>query len=169
MIRVEAQQWINLDELEASDLLDEIRTEARITMKQALLLFERELKKTLTGTRSGRTYRVGARGMGSGTRRHVASAPGEPPAKLFGDLGGSVGHEGPSRRPWGYEGTVGPGLGGDVSNDERDAARSYARRLELGGVDSRGIRILPRPYMEPTRVRVEPRIVALFRRNLGSF
>lgn len=168
MIKIDATKWTNLDEIDSKTLLNEIRLEAKLTTKEALLLLEREVKKTLTGTRTGRTYRVGARGMGSGTRTHIASAPGEPPAVLFDNLRGSVGHEGPFRRPWGFEGSVGPGLGQDVSNEERDAANSYARRLDLGGVDSRGVRILPRPYMEPSAKRARPRIERLFERRLGS-
>lgn len=168
MIRVEAGKWVNLDELDASDLLEELVTEARITTKEALIMLQNEVKETLTGQRTGRTYRVGARGVGSGTRTHVASAPGEPPAVLFDNLRGSVGHEGPRRRGMVFEGEAGPGLGQDVKTGEKDPSKTYARRLELGGVDSRGIRILPRPYMEPSAKRAKPKIERLFARRLGS-
>lgn len=168
MIKVESTRWHNVQGIDAEVLLREIRGEARLATKEALVLFEGEVKKTLTGQRSGRTYKVGARGLGSGTRSHTASAPGEPPAVLFGNLRGSIGHEGPHRRPWGYEGSVGPGIGQDLTSDERDAANAYARRLDLGGVDSRGVRILPRPYMDPSARRARPRIEALWRRRLGG-
>lgn len=168
MIGVESTSWQNLDAVDAETLLAEIWTEGRIATKEALVLLEGEVKKTLTGQRTGRTYKVGKRGLGSGTREHTASAPGEPPAVLFDNLRGSVGHEGPHERPWGFEGSVGPGLGQDVANEEKDAANSYARRLDLGGVDSRGVRILPRPYMEPSEQRARPRIDSLFERLLGS-
>ena len=168
MIKVESRNWTGMEDIDSEALLRDIRTEARIVTKEALLLFEREVKLTLSGQRSGQTYKVGERGLGSGQRQHVASAPGEPPAVLFGNLRGSVGHEGPHRRSWGYEGEVGPGLGQDVTADERDAANSYARRLELGGVDSRGVRILPRPYMEPSARRARPKVHGLWERRLGS-
>jgi hypothetical protein len=145
-------------------MLDEIRLEAEAAMKTALVLFEGEVKKTLTGSRSGRTYKVSKTG-----RLHVASAPGEAPAVLMGNLRNSVGHSGPEwDGRYTIQGEVGPGLGQEPTGDSPDPGKAYARRLELGGADSRGTMIEPRPYMAPTGQRVEPRIEAIFRDRVGS-
>ena len=166
LLRFEAGQWENLDELEAESFLKEIRPEAEVAMKRVLLMFEREVKQTLTGTRSGRTYRVPLTKGGTGARLHVASAPGEPPAVLFGNLRNSIGHTGPKWSGWTVEGEFGPGLGqGEKAG--RDAANAYARRMEYGGSDSRGVHIHPRPYMEPTVQRQTPEADRIFR-EVGS-
>lgn len=148
-------RWEGLDGLSES-LLAELRPEAEHRVKRALVHFANELKITLTGARSGRTYKVSKTG-----RLHVASAPGEPPAVLFGALRNSVGHSEPEWDGWTIAGEVGIGLGKPPAGDRPDPETSYGPRLEFGGIDSRGIRILPRPYMEPTAVRVEPQIEAI--------
>ena len=151
-------KWEGEESLEADALLEELRLPAERAVKRCLVLAESEVKKTLTGTRSGRTYRVPMTKGGTAARTHVASAPGEPPAVLFGNLRNSIGHTGPK---WVFrytvEGEYGPGIG-QGPGVARNPARAYARRLEYGGVDSRGIRILPRPYMEPTAQRIRPRV-----------
>lgn len=177
MIRANGTRWEGLDGL-AEELLAELHGVARNAVHDAADMFANELKSTLTGARTGRAYKVTKRIEGDGRggkkagrkrkggRLHIASAPGEAPAVLYGALRNSVGREdvrvvdGTS-----YEAYVGVGLG--VQKDA-EVAENYAARLEFGGVDKRGIRILPRPYMEPTRIRVEPRIEALFADALGS-
>lgn len=169
MITVEVTRWENLEQIDAELLLEEIMAEGELAMKEALLELESVVKEKLTGQRSGRTYRVPVTKGSKGNRRlHVASAPGEPPASLFGNLRNSVGHDGPKRKGNTIGGRVGPGLGTDLGADEQDAAKGYARRLELGGVDSRGIRILPRPYMEPSVKEARPEINRIFETRVGS-
>lgn len=168
MIRFRDQGWENLDEIEADELLRELRPGAELAVKMAVVHMEGAVKKTLTGTRSGRTYRVPmTRGRGGAARLHVASAPGEPPAVMFGALRNSIGHGPPRWRGRTVEAEFGPGLGQSPSTGP-DPSKSYARRLEYGGVDSRGIRILPRPYMEPTVQREEPRVDRILAREAGS-
>lgn len=154
--------WENLDQL-AEDALRELRPQGERAMKTALVRFEGIIKETLSGARSGRTYRVSKTGA-----LHVASAPGEPPASLFGNLRNSVGHSGPNYAGGIISGEVGVGLGQAPSGDDPDPSKTYARRLELGGVDSRGVMIEARPYMAPSAVKAEPVIDAIFRRMVGS-
>jgi hypothetical protein len=146
MIGVVAGRWEGLEGL-GDDALMELKPDAEHRVVRAQIHMVNALKLTLTGQRSGRTYRVSKTG-----RLHTASAPGEPPAVLFGNLRNSVG-AGPIR--WdGFtvEGEIGIGLGTKPAGGGEDP-ESYGRRLEWGGIDSRGVRILPRPYMEPTVIR----------------
>lgn len=89
MIRVNDSEWEGLDGM-GEEELRELRPRAERVMKRAALHFQNELKRTLTGRRSGRTYVISRTG-----KVHVASAPGEPPAVLFGALRNSIGHRGP--------------------------------------------------------------------------
>lgn len=158
MIRIESSGWEGLEGM-GEAALRELRGTAEREVKAGALYFEAELKKTLTGRRSGRTYRVSRTG-----RTHVASAPGEPPAVLFGALRNSIGHRGPTWKGWAVEAEVGTGLGVGGGNDPSAA---YARRLEFGGIDSRGVYIAPRPYMAPTEERVRPVLEQRWERALG--
>lgn len=160
---MEFGEWENLDELDAEELLSELRPVAVKAMKDSLLLFERTIKLKLTGTRTGRSYRVSKTGA-----LHVASAPGEPPARLFGNLVNSVGHSDPEWKGMTLEGEVGPGLGQKPKGGEPDPSKAYARRLEFGGTDSRGVKIEARPYMEPSVQDAEPKMQDLWKRRLGS-
>lgn len=153
--------WQGLDGL-GEEALAQMRGEAVAVVTAAGMYFVGELKTTLTGARSGRPYKVSKTGP-----LHIASAPGEAPAVLFGALRNSVGMEavrivdGVS-----VETFVGVGLG--VTEKDNVVAENYAARLEYGGIDSRGVRILPRPYIEPTKLRVEPIIAEMFTREVGS-
>lgn len=73
-----------------------------------------------------------------GSIEHQASAPGEYPASDTGRLANSISID---VRDQGDTIAVGPGIASDVV---------YARRLEFGGTDSRGVTIEPRPYVRPT-------------------
>lgn len=159
MIEITDDGWEGLEGL-GDELVEEHRGRAEGILKSALLLFEANVKERLTGTRSGRTRKVSKTGA-----LHVASAPGEPPAVLFGNLRNSVGHDGPHWDGDVVEGTVGPGLGTKPSDPDHDP-EAYARRLEFGGVDSRGVRILPRPYMQPSADEMEPIIERLFEEGI---
>lgn len=154
MIRVIDHGWQGLETLPA-DLMRELRPRAERQVLAAALLFEGELKRTLSGPRSGRTYKVSQTG-----ELHVAAAPGEPPAVLSGALRNSIGHTRPRWRGPSISSEVGSGLGAG------DAADAYARRQEFGGADSRGVYIPPHPWMAPTVERVEPRIDAMWRSGL---
>jgi hypothetical protein len=145
----------------ADEALDTFRPRAEAAVKDCLLLLEGAVKVKLTGSRSGRTYRVSRTG-----RLHRASAPGEPPAVLFGRLRNSIGHRGPE---WSTDtqvaGWVGTNLGaGARMRGGEEDPENYARRLEYGGFDGRGGYIAPRPYMEPAFRETEAAINARLER-----
>lgn len=154
MISFEAGDWEGVEGMGLEEL-EKLRQPAELAIDRAGLYLENEVKRTLGpegGPRTGRIYVVpasSARGPKGGRRknppRHQASAPGEPPAVLFGQLRQSIHHSAPKWEGW----TVSTEVGTN---------RPQARRLEWGGVDARGIRIAPRPYMEPSALRAEPQI-----------
>ena len=159
-IKIVAGEWANLQGL-GDDILREARPRVEHVMKQALVYFEGAIKKKLTGKRSGRTYKVSKTGA-----LHVASAPGEPPAVLTGNFRNSVGHSGPTWDSYSVGGEVGVGLGAKPAGGEQDPGETYARRLELGGIDSRGIMIERRPYIATTADEVEAVLTDLFERGI---
>ena len=162
MITVDAGEWEGLDGM-GEDELRALKPKAEPLMWQAGIDFQRALKNILTGERTGRTYKISKTG-----KLHVASAPGEPPAQLFGILRNSMGFSRPKWEGWMLQMEVGSGLG--IGQDKRDEdalkAENYALRLEFGGIDSRGVKILPRPYMAPTAERMDPHIQKLFEDGL---
>lgn len=96
-------------------------------LQNATIFLANEVKKTLSGQRSGKTYRV------PGTKRkwYTASAPGEPPAVRTGRLRSSIKHK-LIRRPFAHEGVVGT----DVE---------YSTHLEYGTH-----KMAARPFLVPT-------------------
>lgn len=144
-------RWEGLDGF-GDDALAEAKPQAEAAIKAAVVFAASETKLTLSGSRHGRAYRVSKRG-----ELHIASAPGEPPAVLWGNLRNSIGSSEPVWDGLTVSGEFGVGLGQPPAGGV-DPEHSYARRMEWGGIDSRGIRILPRPYLEPTAIRIEPMI-----------
>jgi len=170
VIKLDPTEWRNLQAIDVRALIEEVRPQMEPAMKGVLLILEGEIKRRLRGKRSGRMYRINARGRKP--RFHQASAPGESPAQLYGNLRNSVGHEGPRWiGMYTIEGVVGPGLGQAPRGGQPDPAKAYARRLELGGVSTTPqggvVRILPRPYMEPATQSALPKIDRFLRRELG--
>jgi hypothetical protein len=104
---------------------------------KATLYYEGKVKKKLSATppRTGRVYII--RG-----RAHVASAPGEAPAPITGRLRQSIGH---TDVKW----------DGDEASAEVGSSDPKARILEFGGVNSRGVRLLPRPFFASTWMEEE--------------
>lgn len=139
MIGISIGKWEGLDGMGDAEM-KKLRAPAERAVKRASMHFEGAVKKTLSGKRSGRIYSVGKRG-----RKHQASAPGEPPASLTGKLRQSITRSDPVWDGWSVSASIGSAL-------------PYARRLEFGGVDRRGVRILPRPYFAPTSLREGPAI-----------
>lgn len=161
MISFDASEWEGIEGMGLEEL-EKLRAPAALAVDRAGLILENEVKRTLgpdSGPRTGRIYVVPAssarRKVGKSGRakprknppRHQASAPGEAPATLFGTLRQSIHHSPPKWEGW----TVSTEVGTN---------QPQARRLEWGGVDKRGIRILPRPYMEPSTLRAEGAIEA---------
>lgn len=143
MIAFEAGRWEGVDGM-GDELLAELRPKAEATVERVAMYFTGEVQKTLSGRRSGKPYRIGKRG-----RTHIASAPGEPPAVLTGRLRQSIGWSEPK-----WE--------GDTVSSEVGTNVVYARRLEFGGIDSRGVKIEARPYWAPTILRIEPTVERMF-------
>ena len=148
-----AGRWEGIESISSQALLEEVKPQAERRLVQAGAYFAGEIKLTLTGQRSGRIYRV----PGTRNRTYTASAPGEPPAVLFGNLRNSIGASPPVWDGFTVSLEVGVGLG-QPPRGGVDPGNSYARILEFGGVTRTGTRILPRPYLEPTAIRAEPEI-----------
>jgi len=175
MLTIKPGHWEGLEGLGA-EALGELRPSAEAAVVDAAVYFVNELKLTLTGQRHGREYTVRKRatirkttGKNAGglTRTYTASAPGEPPAVLWGNLRNSVGASAPVWSPGMVSVDVGVGLGKPPEPGDPDPGTSYARRLEFGGIDSRGVKIAARPYMVPTETRATPRIEQLLERRVG--
>ena len=156
-IRITDTQWQGLEGM-GDDMLRELKPKAERLMWTAGTDFQTALKLKLTGKRSGRTYKVSKAG-----RLHVASAPGEAPAELHGPLRNSMGFSKPKWKRWVLEMEVGSGLGEGGRGKKHPA---YARRLEFGGIDSRGVMIKARPYMAPVALEMDPKIQRLFEARL---
>lgn len=143
MIKFEPDaEWTGLDGM-AEREFEKLRATAEVSIDRAGLHLESAVKRTLGpegGVRTGIAYKVSKAGP-----LHIASAPGEPPAVLFGALRQSITHSPPRWDGW-------------IVWTEVGSNKVYARRLEWGGIDSRGIRILPRPYFAPTILREEEAI-----------
>lgn len=127
-------KWFGLEDLAKEELAALVKPAERAIMK-ATLYYEGKVKKKLTGKRSGRIYIING-------RAHQASAPGEPPASLTGALRQSITH---TDVIW----------TGETASAEVGTNKEYGARLEFGGVDSRGVRILPRPYFSATWLEEE--------------
>ena len=156
-------KWEGLEGM-GEDILQELKAKGDGLMMDAALVAVSTVKQTLTGARSGRTYKVSKTG-----KLHVASAPGEPPAILNDALRGSVWFTDPKWEGWEIGFEFGPGLGTSIKADEDGKAidvKTYAARLEYGGVDSRGVKIDARPYMAPSAERIEPQLEKLFEAGL---
>lgn len=88
---------------------------------------ESKAKQLMQGGRSGRTYRV------PGTKRtYTASAPGEPPAVVTGNLKNSIQTKREKMRVWAVL-----------------VSAEYAADLEYGHRTDEGGYVAPRPYLRP--------------------
>lgn len=141
------REWRGLEGI-GVEILETLRPKAEAAVVRVSNRFVQEIQKTLTGQRSGRTYKVSKTG-----KLHTASAPLEPPAVLTGRLRASWTRTEPVWEGW----TVSSEVGSNVE---------YAQRLEFGGLDSRGVMIKPRPYLQPTIERMEPIAEAIFEKAL---
>ena len=160
MISFNAGEWQGLDGM-GEEMLREMKPKADRLMWKAGTKFQEALKLKLSGTRSGRSYTVTKDGR---SKKHIASAAGEPPAVLWGNLRNSMGFSRPKWVGWTVSMEVGSGLGvkadGDVNPDE------YATRLEYGGFNPQGAYVAKRPYMTPTSEKMEPVLQQLFEAGL---
>ena len=159
MITVNASEWDGLKGM-GEEILREMKPKAERLMWDAGTKFQAALKRKLSERGSGRTYKVSRTGA-----LHVASAPGEPPAVLFGALRNSMGFSRPRWESWTVSMEVGSGLGVGADGKESPA---YARRLEYGGVSyhPHAIKIEARAYMAPVSLEMEPVLQKLFEAGL---
>lgn len=129
-------------------ILDQQRVEARRVVREVVFGLERELKESLTGTRSGRLYRrtktTGKKRKRTVVKFHQASAPGEAPATDSGNLAASIQSE-----------ISGNGFEGEVS------LAYYA-----GFFDSGTRKMGERPYLVPAIQKMQPALNRL--RALGG-
>jgi hypothetical protein len=129
---------------------------------------EKVIEKLTDGKRSGKIYYVPSqkriaegqtrRKARKNPRTYQASAPNEPPAVMRGKLAQNINRskverEGDEVRVW---------IGVDL------AKVPYARRLEFGGVDKRGVNIEKRPYLRPTFLEQESAIDQILQRELSN-
>lgn len=131
---------------------DDLRKAAGEAVLKTALDVDREIKRRIqTGPKSGRLY-VRKSGRNRGT--HRASAPGQAPATDTGALVQSIRF----RRE---------GLLTSVVFPQGPGAR-YARRLEFGGRDRRGVYIAPRPAWRPAVKKMTPKFQARLEALLGA-
>lgn len=130
--------------------IENIAPNARQAIRQTFFEMGRTLQKKTSKdildkkSKTGRVYRVKSR---SGRyRKHRSSAPGQTHANLSGDLRKSIGWKvyGTDKMEFGY------GITKFVGN-----ASAYARRIEEGGSDSRGIMIEARPSLKNNIANVQ--------------
>lgn len=142
-------KWFGLDTM-AKEELEALRAPTERAITRATLYYEGKVKKKLTAVpaRTGRVYIIKG-------KPHVASAPGEPPAPITGRLRQSITH---TDVVW----------NGDEASAEVGSSDPKAARLEFGGVDSRGIRILPRPYFSTTWEEEEPHMQAILDKAVSA-
>lgn len=142
------------DEGFAEGLMEEALKDAERAVTLAAVHLESAVKRTLSGTRSGRMYRV------PGTQvPHQAAAEGEPPAKMLGQLQQAIQRTATEVR--------GNEVSAAVGVSETRAAAAYARIQELGGTihhpNGAVIRIPPHPYLRPTFDQEEARVDAILK------
>ena len=154
MIDFDTGEWDGLEGM-AEEVIDALKPRARNLVEDGGVMAESTVKEMLSHPGKGRTYIVSKTGAA-----HIASAPGDPPAPLFGHLKNSIGHSDPAWVADGWETRFGPGLGISATGDENP--ENYAKILEFGGITRGLAKILPRPYMEPSIRKLEPILERLF-------
>ena len=140
--------------------VEEIEQKAKQRGFQAANVLTNEVKKVLSGQRSGRSYKVkgtGGKAKKSGVM-YTASAPGEPPALRFGTLQKSF-----KRRT--YADKIGSNLVVHAITESDLQVNGYL----LGDLLENGTkRIAPRPFKQKTIDAALPKITQIFARNDGN-
>lgn len=149
--------------------VEEIQQKAEQRGYQAANVLTNEVKKVLSGQRSGRTYKVNKTGgkPKKSTRKskkrkskkggivYTASAPGEPPALRFGILQKSF-----KRR------TYGDKIGGNLVVHAITESDLQVNGYLLGDLLENGTkRIAPRPFKQKTIDAALPKVIQIFGRN----
>lgn len=169
-MNMEYQQAKREFEVTVNKTIEEIEQKAKQRGFQAANVLTNEVKKVLSGQRSGRTYRVNKTGgkPKKSTRKskrkrkpkksgvvYTASAPGEPPAVRFGTLKKSF-----KRRTYGEQN--GNGLTVHVITESDLQVNGYL----LGELLENGTKkMAPRPFKQKTIEAALPKIRQIFARN----
>ena len=135
-----------------AEIQEEARADARVGLIEVGMHLRNAIVAKLSGQRTGRRYRV------PGTSRtYQASAPGEAPAVLFGQLRNSITASEVEEVDGGLEIEVGV-----------RSAVPYARILEFGGFTGRGktTYIAQRPYLRNTFEEERGRVTDILRRYM---
>ena len=127
--------------LRTKELTQSIRDTASRRMYQAVEVVKVAQLETLSGDRSGRTYKV------PGTNRtYTASRPGQPPAQATGGLRQS--------------------LQTSVSGKGRTITGKSGTKLPYGKMlDDGTLKIAPRPWLMPSLLRALPKLREIFKRS----
>jgi hypothetical protein len=136
-------RWIGLSELEAA--FTKVSTQADVATRtivvKAAAVAEKEAKANFEGSHKRGQPHVG----------------GDKPNIVSGDTRRSIGHERVTRTgPYSWGTRIGP-------------RTKYARRLELGGTDSRGVTTRPFPYFEPAVRTARAQFSAIAAAEWGRF
>ena len=129
----------------------------RDEISRGAIALQNEMRRSIQkGSKTGVTYRRGSMKGGKAFKFHRASAKGEAPATDSGRLVSHINFFITNR-----------GLLAKVGVTDLATVR-YARRLELGGRDKRGVYIAPRPYVRPALRKHGKRILRRIRTAIAK-
>ncbi len=151
------KQAMNEIDVIVNKTVEEIEQKAKQRGYQAANILTNEVKKVLSGQRSGRTYKVNkteGKSKKSGVT-YTASAPGEAPALRFGTLQKSF-----KRRT--YEDKIGSNFVIHAITESDLQVNGYL----LGDLLENGTkRIAPRPFKQKTIDAALPKIIQIFQKQ----
>jgi len=144
----------------------ETREMAKVALQSAAFHLHNAILEKLSGQRTGKRYLVPGTSV-----TYQASAPGEPPATMLGNLRKSIS----SGNLYTEQLSSGPGaIEVQESTDELSVAIGpdirrvpYAARLEFGGRNADGSRFAERPYLRNTFLEQEQTIENMIRAELA--
>lgn len=121
-------------------------------MKKAAIYTQGIAKEMVGGSGSGKEYK-------RGSRKHVASKAGDPPARDFGILASSISYEVEQKGAI-VNGLVGPDED-KIKGRKPMTDPEYGLYLELG-TDN----MAPRPWLVPSVIKATPKIISIIRKAL---
>lgn len=156
------KQAMNEIDVIVNKTIEEIEQKAKQRGYQAANILTNEVKKVLSGQRSGRVYKVNKTGAKPKKRKsqkggvtYTASAPGEPPALRFGTLQKSF-----KRR------TYGDKIGNNLVIHAITESDLQVNGYLLGDLLENGTkRIAPRPFKQKTIDAALPKIIQIFQKQ----
>jgi phage gpG-like protein len=136
------------------EIMAETKEQATVALQAAGFHLQTAIVEKLSGRRTGHIYPV----PGTRTATYQASAPGEPPAVMLGNLRNSINVS--AVQDLGDELSV--AVGPDIKRVP------YAARLEFGGRNADGSRFAERPYLRNTFLEQEQTIENIIRSELAQ-